>query len=63
MINIDIQELLAKAFDIGNKTSYTVKFYIEYKYQETKQMSYTELGMFLIKNNTNISNIDINQRE
>lgn len=62
MINMDIQELLAKAFDIGNKTSYNVNFYKNVEFVEKKQMTYTELGMFLIKNNESIDLIDIYQK-
>ena len=61
--NMDIQELLSKAFDIGNKTSYRVNFPKKNGLTETKYMTYTELGMFLIKNNNIIISIDIILKE
>ena len=61
--NMDIQEILAKAFDIGNKTSFEVRFFIENEFRETKVMTYTELGMTLIKNCNDIDFVSINQKK
>lgn len=56
---MDIQELLAKAFDIGNKTKFNIRIYEnDVLYVESK-MSYTELGMYLVANPDKIKRIDI----
>ena len=60
---MDIQEILAKAFDIGNKTSFEVDFFKENVYTGCKTMTYTELGIFLINNSKTINQIYINQTE
>ena len=60
---MDIQEILAKAFDIGNKTKFTVRFYENEKFIESKDLTYTELGIFLIANCNKISFIDILQNK
>lgn len=60
---MDIQKLLAKAFDIGNKTEYNIRIYEnDIIYTESK-MTYTEFGMFLIKNNESIDLIKVYQKE
>jgi len=59
---MDIKELLAKAFDIGNKTSFKVDFFNHTEFLESKEMTYTELGLFLIKNNDKIIMIHIYQK-
>ena len=60
---MDIQELLAKAFDIGNTITFTVKKYIRDKHIETDVLTYTELGMFLVNNKDNILSVNIIQKK
>ena len=60
---MDIQDILAKAFDIGNETKFTIRFYENNKFVESKELTYTELGIFLITNCKEISFVDIQQNK
>ena len=55
---MDIQEILAKAFDIGNKTEYKIRIYENEVLYVESEMTYTELGMYLIANPDKIKRID-----
>ncbi len=59
----NIKDILEKALTIGNKTSFKVRFFIGKKFIETKEMTYTELGMTLINNCNDINYVYIYQRE
>ena len=56
---MDIIEILAKAFDIGNTISFTVNIYENDICVESKVMTYTELGLYMINIKENILRIDI----
>ena len=61
---MDIKEILAKAFDIGNKTSFKV-FFNQEQLNKTnfKELTYTELGIYLVNNSDKIKCIDITLKD
>lgn len=64
---MDIQEILSKAFDIGNTITFTVKKYKKENqfltHLSTEVSTYTELGIYLTSNKNNISSVNIILKE
>jgi len=54
-----LEELLGKAFNIGISS----KFFVEIGSEEIREMTYVELGTFLITNINNIETIKIKMRD
>ena len=61
MINMDIQELLAKVFSISNDKEYKVKFFNENEItiDKEKKLTYLQLGTELINNHSVIKEVHI----
>jgi len=59
---MEFKDILGHAFDLATQQIFTVHF-ISNDNRENKQMTYMELGMFLVSNSSKVIRIDVHVRD